>query len=137
MNLKGKLAIAGQPIGSGGASSWDDLTGKPFSTVDTENGLTIQDDTLMIDTLDHIATIDYVDTKVAEIPAPDLSNYYTKSQTDTAIDNAIDEIDMSGYATQTELQQVADSIPTDVSELNNDAFFRFYRKDKYQDMCNS
>lgn len=45
----------------GGAGSWNDLSNKPFSTVDTTSGLVIYDDTLMIDTLDTIATINYVD----------------------------------------------------------------------------
>ena len=65
MNLNAILSISGEPIPTGGgASSWDEINDKPFSTVDTEGGLTIQDDTLMIDTLDHIATIDYVDQQI-------------------------------------------------------------------------
>lgn len=131
MNLKGKLAIAGQPIGSGGASSWDDLTGKPFSTVDTEGGLTIQDDTLMIDTLDHIATIDYVDHQIAEISDPswdDIQNKPTFATVATSGDYedlsnkpTIPSID--GLATEQYVDDaIADiDIPTDVSELNNDA----------------
>lgn len=131
MNLKGKLAIAGQPIGSGGASSWDDLTGKPFSTVDTEGGLTIQDDTLMIDTLDHIATIDYVDHQIAEISDPswdDIQNKPTFATVATSGDYedlsnkpTIPSID--GLATEQYVDDaIADiDIPTNVSELNNDA----------------
>lgn len=49
------------------------------------------------------ATEKYVDDAIAEIPTGggdvDLSNYYTKTETDTAINNAIPSLD--GYATET------------------------------------
>ena len=70
LSLTGKQAIAGGSGGSGGPTTWSQVLNKPFSTVDTEGGLTIQDDTLMIDTLDTIATIDYVDQQIADIPTP-------------------------------------------------------------------
>lgn len=37
---------------TGGASSWDDLTGKPFDTLGT--GLKVEDGTLMVDTADEV-----------------------------------------------------------------------------------
>lgn len=58
-------------IRESGASTWNEITGKPFSTVDTENGLAIYDNTLMIDTLDKIATIDFVNSKVPDAPTAD------------------------------------------------------------------
>lgn len=123
MNLKGKLIANStltatttipKVINTGGASTWNEISGKPFSTVDTTGGLTIYDNTLGIDTLDTIATIDYVDQQIAEIPQPDLSDYYTKTETDEAIADAVADIDLSDYALRSE-------IPTDVSELNNDS----------------
>ena len=101
LSLKGSQAIAGGS-GGGGASNWNEISGKPFNTisdddfivlngelqlkeipitdidwdevddkpfssVDTEGGLKIYDNTLMLDTLDTIATQDYVDSAVAAI----------------------------------------------------------------------
>lgn len=53
------------------------------------------------------ATETYVDGKIAEIPATDLSNYYNKTETDNAISTAIAGI----------------TIPTKTSELTNDSNF--------------
>lgn len=81
MNLNAILSISGEPIPTGGgASSWDDISDKPFSTVDTEGGLTIQDDTLMIDTLDTIATIDYVDQQIDGVTTTLSNDYATKAE---------------------------------------------------------
>lgn len=133
MNLRAKLSIAGEPVGrGGGVSSWNDIENKPFSTVDTENGLTIQDDTLMIDTLDHIATIDYVDEQIAGISTtvdwddiedkPTFATVATSGDYDDLSNKpTIPSID--GLATETYVNDAiaAIDIPTDVSELNNDA----------------
>lgn len=76
MNLKGKLIANStltatttipKVINTGGPSTWNEISGKPFSTVDTTGGLTIYDNTLGLDTLDTIATIDYVDQQVSGI----------------------------------------------------------------------
>lgn len=53
--------------GSGSTPTWNDVTGKPFSTVDTTTGLTILDNTLMLDTLDTIATIQYVNSATTDV----------------------------------------------------------------------
>ena len=60
-----------------------------------------------IPSLTGYATEAYVDGKIAEIPATDLSNYYNKTETDSAISTAIDNI----------------TIPTKTSELTNDSNF--------------
>ena len=60
-----------------------------------------------IPSLTGYATEAYVDGKIAEIPATDLSNYYNKEQTNSAISTAIAGI----------------TIPTKVSELENDSNF--------------
>ena len=60
-----------------------------------------------IPSLTGYATEAYVDGKIAEIPATDLSNYYNKTETDSAISTAIAGI----------------TIPTKVSELENDSNF--------------
>ena len=92
MNIKAKLSIAGEPLRIGEASTWDEITDKPFSEVDTENGLAIYDDTLMLDTLDTIATIDYVNGKIDEVEAdiPSLDGYATEQY----VDNAVADIDI-------------------------------------------
>ena len=91
--LTGRQAIAGG--GSGGPVTWDKVKNKPFNTVDTEGGLAIYDDTLMIDTLDKIATIEYVDSQVDGITTTLTEDYALKSEIPT--------------------------VPTDVSAFNNDA----------------
>ena len=60
-----------------------------------------------IPSLTGYATEAYVDGKIAEIPGTDLSNYYNKEQTNSAISTAIAGI----------------TIPTKVSELENDSNF--------------
>lgn len=92
-------------VHEGGASTWNEITGKPFSRVDTENGLAIYDNTLMIDTLDKIATIDYVDEQIADI---DLSDYATKSELD-AVEAEIPSL--TGYATEQYVDTAISSIP--------------------------
>lgn len=69
---------------------------------------------------------DYMEKHPVEV---DLSNYYTKAEVDAAIpsveglaseeyvDNKIAEVDLSGYALKTEIP----TVPTNVSEFNNDA----------------
>ena len=114
MNLKGKLTATSTlnantsvptVIRTGGATSWNDLQGKPFNTVDTEGGLTIQDNTLMIDTLDTIATIDYVDEQIDSI---DLSDYATKAELD-AVEAEIPSL--TGYATEQYVDTAISNIP--------------------------
>lgn len=49
------------------------------------------------------ATKDYVNQQIDAIPETDLSNYYTKTQTDNAISTAVGnvKVDLTGYATET------------------------------------
>ena len=66
--------------------------------------------------LSNYATQSYVNNKIAQIPEPDLSNYYTKTQTDTRIANAISaipEVDLSKYATE-------DFVQTKIAEAKLD-----------------
>lgn len=84
--------------------------------------------------LEPFATRDYVDEKVANIDIGDivveLSNYYTKGETDTAIQNAVDaidipEVDFTGYATEQFVNDAVAAIdiptvPTKVSAFEND-----------------
>lgn len=79
----GKLNIAGEVIHTGSPTTdidWNNVDNKPFSQVDTEGGLAIYDDTLMIDTLDTIATINYVDGQVDGITTTLASDYATKDE---------------------------------------------------------
>lgn len=50
--------------------------------------------------LSNYATQAYVNNKISQIPETDLSNFYTKEQTDTRIGNAIAGVDFDGYATE-------------------------------------
>lgn len=79
--------------------------------------------------LEPLATKEYVDEKVANIDIGDivveLSNYYTKEETDTAIKEAVDaldipEVDFTGYATEQYVNDAVAAIPTKVSQLQND-----------------
>ena len=67
------------PSGGSGASTWSEITSKPFSTVDTTTGLTIVNDTLMLETLDHVATIDYVDNQINSVTTTMEDDYAQKS----------------------------------------------------------
>ena len=49
---------------------------------------------------------------------PDLSNYYTKSQTDTAISTAVGQIDLSGYMTNAAFDVKEEVISTSLNDLN-------------------
>lgn len=60
-----------------------------------------------IPSLTGYATETYVDGKIAEIPGTDLSNYYNKTETDSAISTAVSAI----------------NVPTKTSELTNDSNF--------------
>ena len=81
-NLSFLLGLNANNGGGGGGSTptWSEVTGKPFSTVDTTNGLTIVDGTLMLETLDHVATIDYVDGQIDGITTTLESDYALKSE---------------------------------------------------------
>lgn len=57
------------------------------------------------------ATVSYVDNSIAGIPATDLSNYYTKTETESEINAA--KPDLSPYATKAEL----DSHTTDMTNF--------------------
>lgn len=152
MNLKGKLStnlsLSGNAsiptkVNTGGASTWNEITGKPFSTVDTEGGLTIYDNTLGIDTLDTIATINYVDSQIDGVTTT-LEDYALKSEIPTvpsdvsAFNNDAGYItaeSLTPYVESSDLASVAFSgdyddllnkptiptVPTDVSAFNNDA----------------
>lgn len=64
---------------------WSKVTSKPFNTVDTTTGLTIVDGTLMLETLDHVATIDYVDDAIEALDIPDEVSVSQTLQSGTAI----------------------------------------------------
>lgn len=58
----------------------------------------------------------YVQAELSEfeVPMPDLSDYYTKSETDakiTEVVNAIPEVDFTGYATEEYVRQAVEAIP--------------------------
>lgn len=129
--LKGRINISGKSSSPSVPVTWSNVQNKPFSTVDTENGLTIQDDTLMIDTLDHIATIDYVDQQIAGITPPvtdweDLTNkpFETISHSDFGVEDGELQINKSsvldGYATEQYVDgattTVYDSITTTLAD---------------------
>lgn len=69
-------------------------------------------DAVTHDDIKDFATQEYVNVKIAEAQLDDadvdLSNYYTKLQTDAAIQSAVDDIEIP-------------TVPTKVSELENDA----------------
>lgn len=134
-NLSFLLGLNANNGGGGGGSTptWSEVTGKPFSTVDTANGLTIVDGTLMLETLDHVATIDYVDGEIDGITTTLESDYALKSEIpDTS--SFITESALTPYAESADLATVATTglysdlsgaptIPTAVSQLSNDSGF--------------
>lgn len=91
-----------------------------------------------------MATTTYVDAQIdaIEFPKTDLSNYYTKSETNaqiaanvpdmtlyatkTYVDNEIDKVeagggvDLTGYYTKTEVDALIPEVPTKVSAFTND-----------------
>lgn len=76
--------------------------------------------------LEGYATEKYVDDAIANIDIPeadvDLSNYYTKAETDAAIDKAIEDIDiptgdLSGYATKTYVDDADKKHTQDIANL--------------------
>ena len=68
-----------------------------------------------------LASIDYVDEKVASVKLPDLSKYYTKTEVDAAIENIdIPDVDLTGYATEQYVDEAIGGIPeTDLSNYYN------------------
>lgn len=52
-------------------------------------------------------------TPIIKEGTADLTNYYTKNETDTIIDSAIQGIDLTDYATKTELEQYDKSFEVD------------------------
>lgn len=76
--------------------------------------------------LSSYATIKYVDNKVAAIPTPDYSNYYTKSQTDTKIQEAVAAIpgtDLTDYATTEYVSQKIAEAQLGGSEVDLSAYY--------------
>lgn len=67
--------------------------------------------------LDDYATKQYVDEAIAEIDVPeaDLSNYYTKAETDALIENV--EVDLTGYATETYVNDAIAAIDIPETDL--------------------
>ena len=59
---------------------------------------------------ENYATVTYVNNSIAEIPKTDLSNYYTKSETDNEINAA--KPDLSSYATETYVNTKVAAITT-------------------------
>ena len=120
--------------GSTDTVAWGDVTSKPFNTIDTTTGLTIVDGTLMLETLDHVATIDYVDGEINGITATLESDYALKSEIPDVSD-FITASDLTPYAESADLAAVATSgdyedlsnkptiptVPTNVSSFTNDA----------------
>lgn len=84
-----------------------------------------------IPSVEGLATEEYVDKAVAGATGTDLSDYYTKGETDTAIKNAVDaidipEVDFTGYATEQFVNDAVAAIdiptvPNKVSAFINDA----------------
>lgn len=84
-----------------------------------------------IPSVEGLATEEYVDKAVAGATGTDLSDYYTKGETDTAIKNAVDaidipEVDFTGYATEQFVNDAVAAIdiptvPKVVSAFTNDA----------------
>lgn len=138
MNLVGKLSISGGK--GGGAADWEDLKDKPFETLGddfkVENGelqlaaepvTEVDWDDIQnkpafatvatsgdYDDLSNKPTIPVVPTDVSAFNND--AGYITNSAldgyaTEQYVDDAIDDIDLSNYATQTDLQQVEDEIP--------------------------
>lgn len=76
--------------------------------------------------LSSYATIKYVDNKVAAIPTPDYTSYYTKSQTDAKIEEAVAAIpgtDLTDYATQEYVSQKIAEAQLDGSEVDLSAYY--------------
>lgn len=66
-----------------------------------------------IPSINGLATETYVNNAVAAIPKTDLSNYYTKSETNTAINNA--KPDLSNYYTKTETNTAISNAKPDLT----------------------
>jgi hypothetical protein len=79
-----------------------------------------------------LATKAYVDEKIegieVDVPDVDLSNYYTKEEVDTAIDNIeipeVPDVDLTGYYTKEEIDDIIANLPTG-GDLPNGEEVRF------------
>ena len=135
-NLSFLLGLNANNGGGGGGSTptWSEVTGKPFSTVDTTNGLTIVDGTLMLETLDHVATIDYVDTQINGVTSTLETDYALKSEipdvsdfiTASALTPYAESADLATVATSGDYEDLSNkptipTVPTNVSSFTNDA----------------
>lgn len=86
----------------------------------------------VIPSLDGYATEDYVNNAIGDIviPETDLSNYYTKKETDEAIAEAVLEnippaVDLSGYALKSEVDVKANKVPFTTDKYVTKAFGDF------------
>ena len=123
MNLKGKLSTnasltgnASIPtkINTGGASTWNEISGKPFNTLGED--FTVIGGELGINSsllLDGYATESYVDDAIADIPATDWDDI-TNKPTFATVATTGDYDDLLNKPT-------IPIVPTDVSAFNNDA----------------
>lgn len=68
-----------------------------------------------------LATEEYVDTAISNIPATDLTNYYTKNETDTAINNA--KPDLTNYATQEYVSQKIAEAELDGGDVDLSSYY--------------
>lgn len=109
----GELKLASVPAGE---VDWSNVENKPFTSVDTESGLAIYDDTLMIDTLDTIATIDYVDGQVDGITTTLANDYATKAEIPDVSEFITAEA-LTPYVESSDLASVATS--GDYDDLQN------------------
>lgn len=110
----GALELASVPVAE---VEWDSITAKPFSTIDYETGLTVYDNTLMIDTLDTIATIDYVNSQI-----PDTSDFVTAEALTPYVEaSSLSPVAFSGSYNDLSNTPTIPVVPTNVSAFTNDA----------------
>ena len=74
-----------------------------------------------IPSVEGLASEDYVDTAISNIPKTDLTNYYTKNETDTAINNA--KPDLTNYATQEYVSQKIAEAELDGSDVDLSSYY--------------
>lgn len=74
-----------------------------------------------IPSVEGLASEDYVDTAISNIPKTDLTNYYTKNETDTAINNA--KPDLTNYATQEYVNQKIAEAELDGSDVDLSSYY--------------
>lgn len=74
-----------------------------------------------IPSVEGLASESYVDTAISNVPKTDLTNYYTKNETDTAINNA--KPDLTNYATQEYVSQKIAEAELDGSDVDLSSYY--------------